>query len=149
MFIDAPAAELSRLVYVSAAALPQTPDDLSHILARSRDNNRRDGITGLLIYHDMTFIQLLEGAPDAIARCFARISRDSRHGSVARVLDGPVAARSFPEWQMGFADPRDMAPEMRDRVLSIGELRTNGSASVSDDPGLAVLVKSLLGTLRG
>lgn len=149
MITDATTAGISRLVYVSAATAPQDSDALTRILAKSRDNNRRDGITGLLIYHDMTFIQLLEGAPDDIARCFARISADPRHGSVSRVLDGPVAARSFPEWQMGFADTREMSPQARDKVLSIGELRTNGSASVSDDPGLSVLVKSLLGTLRG
>lgn len=146
---DTPAAPIHRLIYVSAARRPQTAEDLAAILATSRTNNLRDGITGLLIYHDMTFIQMLEGAPADIANCFARISDDPRHGGVSRILDGEVAARSFPQWQMGFAYPEEMEPQARDKVLSIGELRANGSASASDDPGLALLVKSLLGTLRG
>jgi len=140
---------MHRLIYVSAARRPQTADDLDRILSTSRSNNLRDAITGLLIYHDMTFIQMLEGCSEDIGRCFARIKGDPRHGEISRVLDSPVAARSFPQWQMGFALAGDLPVPVRDSVVSIGELRANGTASASDDPGLAMLVRSMLGGLRG
>lgn len=148
MRFDMSHTDLHRLIYVSAARESLDPAEIDGLLAISRRNNDRDAITGLLIYHDMTFIQLLEGPPEAIARCFGRITGDPRHGEVSRLIDGPTETRSFPEWQMGFATPGDLPEPARDKVISIAELRAHGTASASNDPGLALLVKSMLGTMR-
>lgn len=41
------------LVYVSAAAQPFSPAELETLLEKSRANNTRDGISGVLLYRDI------------------------------------------------------------------------------------------------
>ena len=63
-----------HLIYVSQAVQPMTETELAGILEKSRDYNRRDGITGLLIYklapssNRANFMQLLEGDSEILRR---------------------------------------------------------------------------------
>lgn len=95
---------LVHLVYVSSASRLFRPEDLADILAVSRRNNARAGITGLLLYAGGTIIQALEGPPSAVDEAYARIGRDDRHRGAQVLLREPTAERSFPEWAMGFRD---------------------------------------------
>ena len=94
-----------RIVYLSFAWRDFTPADLPRILETARQNNARDGLTGLLVFDRGSFLQILEGAPDAVTACFDRISRDSRHGGIVVVARKPVETRLFPDWSMSFANP--------------------------------------------
>ncbi len=49
------------LTYVSSAVRPFAEDELADLLAVSRQNNARLGITGMLLYKDGNFMQVLEG----------------------------------------------------------------------------------------
>ena len=50
-----------RLIYVSTARELMDKDALLGILAKAREKNARLGITGMLLYKDGNFLQLLEG----------------------------------------------------------------------------------------
>ena len=91
-----------HLVYVSSAVQPFTTAGLLTLLATSRENNRRDDITGLLLYKEGNFMQVLEGDEDAVLRLYARIQRDPRHRDVTTLLQGAISARQFPDWSMAF-----------------------------------------------
>jgi len=43
-------------------------DDLEEILRTSRENNARLGITGMLLYGNNTFVQILEGEDKAVSK---------------------------------------------------------------------------------
>ncbi|MEB0262865.1 MULTISPECIES: BLUF domain-containing protein [unclassified Mucilaginibacter] len=45
---------------------PFTTKQLKDLLKESRDNNIRVGITGLLLYNDGAFMQVLEGYEDPV-----------------------------------------------------------------------------------
>jgi len=81
---------LHHLAYVSQALSAVGPELLKNILDTSVRNNKRDGITGVLLYHDEMFFQVLEGPKAAVQHCFARILRDRRHANVSRMWDSPV-----------------------------------------------------------
>ncbi|MCF8509094.1 MAG: BLUF domain-containing protein [Hyphomonadaceae bacterium] len=51
------------------------------MLAVSRSNNSARGLTGMLLFHDGCFFQVLEGGADTLERTFATISRDTRHSA--------------------------------------------------------------------
>lgn len=91
--------ELRQLIYWSQ---PFGFDDamLAGILFQARRTNARHDITGALIVRADLYLQLIEGPPDPIADTYARIRRDDRHNAVTLLLDGPAAARLFPEWTM-------------------------------------------------
>lgn len=100
---------LHELVYVSLAGHDMAASELCELLAQARARNRRYGITGLLIYRDREFMQLIEGEHAAVMALFARIEQDGRHQRVDRIWDGPISARSCDDWAMGYAELNDAA----------------------------------------
>ena len=96
--------DLIQLVYMSTAKMAVTDTELLAILRQSRENNAQHDITGMLLYKDHNFLQLLEGPEAAVMALYDKISRDPRHDSVTLVLKHHVAARQFGAWSMGFAN---------------------------------------------
>ncbi len=99
--------ELYKLVYCSRNRIsgkgPEMTEELQSILATSRINNARAGITGALLYSAGNFAQVLEGPLAEIEQAFERIQRDPRHSEVIVIQSGPEETRDFPEWSMAFA----------------------------------------------
>lgn len=92
------------LVYVSSAVNQFSKDELLDLLEKSRVNNASLSITGMLLYKDGNFMQILEGEKEAVLALRDRISRDPRHKGILSLLQGALAERQFPEWTMGFRD---------------------------------------------
>lgn len=101
--------QLHRVLYCSRNLIPGAPEavaaDIRGILAVSRRNNARDGITGGLLFSEGCFAQVLEGPLDAVEGAFERIQCDERHSDVTVLQSGPIATRDFPDWSMAFAGP--------------------------------------------
>ena len=74
---------------------------LADILAKSRVNNRRDALTGLLVIGGRRFLQVLEGPRESLDRAYCRIEADKRHFALVQLERRPIAERSFPYWSMG------------------------------------------------
>ncbi|MFQ3646600.1 MAG: BLUF domain-containing protein [Anaerolineae bacterium] len=96
--------ELITLVYTSMATRPMTEKDLLDILEVSRRNNTADEITGLLLYHNGNFMQVLEGPRANVEHTYQRIARDKRHHYVVTVLKQPITDRAFGAWKMSFVN---------------------------------------------
>lgn len=90
------------LIYVSIANDELSEQQLLEILKVSRANNTRDEITGMLLYKDRRFMQLLEGPEGAVCATYGRITKDVRHHDATILLEGPTDERDFPDWTMGF-----------------------------------------------
>ena len=95
---------LYSLAYESQASVPVTTPDLLELLAHSRENNARVGVTGILLYRRGTFLQVLEGPRAQVDALYATIARDERHHEVSTVLAEDRRERRFPDWTMAFAD---------------------------------------------
>jgi hypothetical protein len=100
------------LVYLSAAAPHFEEKDLKDILIKSRENNQKLGITGILLFHEGNFIQVLEGERKDIELVYKKINNDLRHKSIIKILEEPIEQRNFPQWSMGY------------KTLSTDEVRT-------------------------
>jgi len=95
---DVPCMSLIHLVYISSAAQAFAEADLVALLERSRRSNEAVGITGLLLYRDGNFMQVLEGEEEAVVATHAR----TRHRGLITLLQEPIKKRAFGEWSMGF-----------------------------------------------
>jgi hypothetical protein len=91
-----------QLAYLSSTPTPLTDDAIREILEKSRRNNERDQITGLLVYHEGNVLQFLEGEREPVEKLYAQISRDPRHRGIIRLYERQIEERDFPEWNMGF-----------------------------------------------
>lgn len=88
------------LIYTSNA-LPTTGETEQYdILTKSVKNNTELDLTGLLIYHNGTFIQMLEGPRDNVHKIYETIKKDERHDQVQTLISGTVEKRQFPDWRM-------------------------------------------------
>ncbi len=93
---------MKYLIYVSCATTHFSDEDLEALLKTSRENNASLGVTGMLLYADDNFIQVIEGEEDALNNLYAKITRDARHRSFSILMHGEIKERSFADWSMGF-----------------------------------------------
>ncbi|MCC8409966.1 BLUF domain-containing protein [Mucilaginibacter sp. UR6-1] len=92
-----------NIIYLSTATTLLNDFELAEILSISRDNNVAKQLTGMLLYADGTFMQVLEGEKEEVMRTYHKILLDERHKNVIELAAGPLDTRNFPEWSMGFA----------------------------------------------
>lgn len=94
--------ELVQCIYASAASKPFSSEELENLLSNSRKNNKTQGITGILLYHEQSFFQILEGRVADIERTFRTISDDDRHSNIIKLIEEEIEERSFGDWSMGY-----------------------------------------------
>ncbi|MGI9486521.1 MAG: BLUF domain-containing protein [Geminicoccaceae bacterium] len=92
-------------VYASAASTPFDSSDLEDLLAKARANNEKVNVTGMLLYHDGSFLQVLEGEEDDVEAVVSKIKQDDRHCNVMKLYRGEIDAPNFADWSMGFCRP--------------------------------------------
>ena len=92
--------DLKSLMYVSLARPDLTKDDIRAIHRSARILNALDGITGLLLYNGVNFMQVVEGAESATDDLLLRLGADQRHSNLKVVDERLIEQRSFPEWAM-------------------------------------------------
>lgn len=93
---------LISLIYTSIAIKDMHDEDLIDILTTARDHNARVGITGMLLFRNGIFLQVLEGSQEAVESLYEMITKDSRHHNVTLVHKGEIEKRKFSDWAMGF-----------------------------------------------
>lgn len=91
------------VVYASSLADGYDESELVSILATARRRNAAVSVTGVLLYSNRSFFQILEGPRDAVLTLYERISLDPRHCGITRLLEGPIEQRRFRDWTMGLA----------------------------------------------
>jgi len=95
--------DLMHCIYASAATRLFEAAELTALLQAARKNNDGAGLTGMLLYTEGSFFQVLEGVPDAVEALYARIELDKRHEQVTKILSEAIPSRSFAHWTMGFS----------------------------------------------
>ncbi|MGB4499529.1 MAG: BLUF domain-containing protein [Methylococcaceae bacterium] len=96
-----------RLVYFSSATQLFSKEDLIDLLVKSKDKNSHLGITGILLYKDGNFMQILEGKGAAVLKLYEIICKDIRHKNPIVVIKTPTDERLFSDWSMGFKNLND------------------------------------------
>jgi len=97
---------MHQVFYSSAAVAPFSDAQLTELLTLARANNGRLGVTGMLLYHDGSFLQALEGDEKVVESLYTAIGSDKRHHRVVALLRRSVDSRYFDQWQMGFASAK-------------------------------------------
>ena len=128
---DAP---VFQLVYVSAATCAFDTESLDRLLAKARTNNASVGVSGMLVFHEGSFIQVLEGPRPEVQKLFERIECDPRHTETKILFRGEVDKPSFSDWSMGFY--RTSARSSRE-LPGFSNFLPTGFVDVADRPDVA------------
>ena len=94
---------LCHCIYASEATAEFQEHEIPSLLEKIRAANLSRGITGMLLYVEGSFFQVLEGNARLVDDVFAAIKRDPRHARITMIIREPIVERSFGEWTMGFS----------------------------------------------
>lgn len=94
--------DLASVVYTSRATHAFDDDELARLLEESRANNDRLGLSGMLLYRQGSFLQVLEGPWMQVWDRMSVIETDPRHRDVTILIADRVQQRQFGEWSMAF-----------------------------------------------
>ena len=98
--------DLFRVVYFSRNALSAPPQEqirqINDILSISQQHNQEAGVTGVMVFNNGVFGQVLEGPMEEVEEIFDRIQADERHHDVTILQAKSIEARSFAHWSMGY-----------------------------------------------
>ncbi|MGJ8652290.1 MAG: BLUF domain-containing protein [Opitutaceae bacterium] len=94
--------QLIHLIYVSSAKKPFTEQELKDLLLVARKANKEHEITGLLLYKDGNFMQVIEGERADIEQLTHNIEHDQTHTGMIVLLKESIQQRDFSDWTMGF-----------------------------------------------
>lgn len=140
---------LYRLTYLSSSPGELVQPELDAILKVARDNNRRQEITGLLLYHDMQFFQTLEGKRQDVEQVFTRIKADRRHNGCLVLESRSVESRLFDGWSMAYKSIGEFNASQKQNFIDLTRVRshpvldgTNGRAHTG------ILIDSFLSSFR-
>ncbi|QQL50358.1 BLUF domain-containing protein [Mucilaginibacter ginkgonis] len=92
---------MKYLVYMSTAHKLMSENELLDILTISRQNNTANKLTGMLLYGEGSFVQVLEGEETVVNTVFDRIEHDPRHKHIIIIASGNQKHRNFTDWSMG------------------------------------------------
>lgn len=126
--------QLIHLVYASASTRPFDHVQLIQLLEKARKYNHARDITGMLLYCDGSFFQVLEGRKTDIDELFRIISGDPRHSKITRIIKEPIAGRSFSEWSMAFAGA---TLDQLNNIEGLKDFFTSGACLAEIDRGRA------------
>ena len=125
-----------ELIYMSSATKYLSEEEINTLLVQARHFNIQHGITGVLLYIEGDFLQVLEGRKETIDSLFENIKRDKRHKSVIVVYEGNKIKRQFPDWSMGF---HSSTYEMLRNILGFEDLNKRDLLNIEDKTAMTLL----------
>jgi Sensors of blue-light using FAD len=130
---------LSQLVYVSNRKSNCTDVEIQKILESCKKNNPSLEITGVLLYSDTKFIQLVEGNSKVINGLYDKIKGDNRHNNTMMISYGPIKDRAFPSWHMGARKIEGSSIDFKTDITSEDKNIFNNILSGKEENGTKVL----------
>ena len=88
--------------YVSTAERSLSETEIRQILNDSEINNNKQNITGLLLYSEGNFFQIIEGDQKHIVQLYETIEDDSRHFNVIKLFGKEIKKESFDGYKSDF-----------------------------------------------
>ena len=130
---------LTQLTYISSAVTEDLGDEIDQILESSVRNNKQQEVTGVLLYAQGTFFQVLEGSSENVKDVYTRILKDPRHKTVTKLHEAEIEERRFAEWSMGWSRIPDTHPNA-ERIAALG--RRESYATGNKKEAIDTLIES-------
>jgi len=109
------------LTYFSKISKGVKSEDVADILKKARVKNRKNNITGLLLFRSRIFFQLIEGEKKDVLDIFQKIAIDPRHQDIKVLFEAEIAdaSRIFPAWSMGLVSEQLSNAEQESLMRSL------------------------------
>jgi len=96
--------------------------DLFDITKIAKIYNVQYKITGLLFFHKDCFVQIIEGTQQSLEGLMGILEEDKRHNQIIRLIDEPIKARSYSDWNMDSFNLSDSQSLDSDELINISRI---------------------------
>ena len=110
-----------QISYISTATEPMSTEALLGLLQACREHNAGNGVTGMLLYGNATFLQVLEGEERTIDNLIDKIRKDPRHTNLQILHRSAIERRQYSDWSMGFKRLSDKELQQVEGLRDFGE----------------------------
>lgn len=132
---------MHQIIYMSYAVTPLSTAQLCQLLTLSRSHNAASAITGILLYGNERFVQVLEGQELTVRTLYERIKSDARHRHVTAYADRPITKRTFTQWAMAFQANSAEQAEILVGYLGTAEVAVDVLSILSIDTKLVTVLR--------
>src|ERR1700677_663114 len=135
--------DLIHVIYLGAASSDLSEHDTVKFLNEARKANRKNDVSGMMLYVGGCLLLLLEGEAPKVDAAFREIVATKRE--MRAILREAVAEREFPDWIMGF---EAVAPAEAARLLGEPLVFDSASRAAHIEPRSAKTLLSIVGRRR-
>ena len=118
---------MHRFIYTSKAVAPLSDQQLADIAGACHRNNRRAGLSGLLVMHKGKFLHVLEGEESRIRMVCDRIQHDRRHRDFKVIEAARIDERAFSRFTVVHETPQKLPLLGGETVLPLSALLPSNS----------------------
>ena len=93
---------ISRPTFITLGPVSSKEPNLAHILSKSRSNNAKHGLVGVLFFGDGCFFECLEGPEADIDHVYQILLQDNRHKDLKVNNRKKIQRLSFKKWRMKY-----------------------------------------------
>jgi len=90
------------VTYVSTASRDLNAEEISELLKYSKENNNSRGITGILLFSEGNFFQIIEGEKEKILELYQRIKTDKRHHNLIQIVGKEIHNEAYNGYEADF-----------------------------------------------
>lgn len=141
---------ISRSSFITATNSTEIEPNVARILAKSRVNNRKNGLVGVLYFGDGCFFQCLEGEDTQVDKLYSKLQQDPRHKDLKLISRKLINTLTFSNWAMKFVpletklnaelqahgytsfDPYKFDAAMTEKVLNLLQISTSVDSQNTD-----------------
>ncbi|CAM4264377.1 BLUF domain-containing protein [Gillisia hiemivivida] len=90
------------IVYVSTASKDLEKKEIERILNSSKTWNNENDVTGLLLFSEGNFFQIIEGEKKKISELFEDIKKDKRHHDIIQIFGKDIHKEAYDGYASDF-----------------------------------------------
>lgn len=90
------------IVYVSTASNELEKKEIEKTLSSSKTSNNQNDITGLLLFSEGNFFQIIEGEKNSIIKLFDTIKEDDRHHDIIQIFGKDIHKEAYDGYACDF-----------------------------------------------
>lgn len=135
---------LKTICYISNSTHGDSIKEIKTMYLKAKTNNAKNNISGILIYHQGNYLQILEGNEKDVDETYNRIKIDPRHKNIIKVINTNTEYRIFEDYNFGFTIVRDSI-EFKELKSYLSWLK-NANHKITNE--LITMVENFIGTIE-
>jgi hypothetical protein len=135
---------LHHIIYLSRATVAFNEQQLQQLLRQANSRNQALGVTGMLLYGQEQFLQVLEGEQALVQPLYEHIRQDPRHRDVTTFADKQIAHRAFKDWAMAYHPQDPQQFQQFAGLVSLADLWVERPNLTQADQQLLQLLRSFV-----